>query len=52
MDKQHLKGAPDKAKGAVKDVACKMTGGKQMQAEDKLDKRRRPQVALGNGSEC
>jgi uncharacterized protein YjbJ (UPF0337 family) len=38
MDKQHIKGAADKAKGAVKDAAGKLTGDKQMQAEGKLDK--------------
>ena len=38
MDKQHIKGAADKAKGVVKDAAGKLTGDKQMQAEGKLDK--------------
>ena len=38
MDKEHVKGAADKAKGAVKDAAGKMTGDKQMQAEGKADK--------------
>jgi uncharacterized protein YjbJ (UPF0337 family) len=38
MDKEHIKGAADKAKGAVKDAAGKLTGDKQMQAEGKLDK--------------
>lgn len=38
MDKEHLKGAADKAKGAIKDAAGKVTGDKQMQAEGKLDK--------------
>ena len=38
MDKEHVKGAADKAKGAIKDAAGKMTGDKQMQAEGKLDK--------------
>jgi uncharacterized protein YjbJ (UPF0337 family) len=38
VDKEHVKGAADKAKGAVKDAAGKMTGDKQMQAEGKLDK--------------
>jgi uncharacterized protein YjbJ (UPF0337 family) len=38
MDKEHLKGAADKAKGAVKEAAGKMTGDKQMQAEGKFDK--------------
>ena len=38
MDKEHIKGAADKAKGAVKDAAGKLTGDKQMQAEGKIDK--------------
>jgi uncharacterized protein YjbJ (UPF0337 family) len=38
MDKQHVKGAADKAKGAIKEAAGKMTGDKQLQAEGKLDK--------------
>jgi uncharacterized protein YjbJ (UPF0337 family) len=38
VDKEHIKGAADKAKGAVKDAAGKLTGDKQMQAEGKIDK--------------
>jgi uncharacterized protein YjbJ (UPF0337 family) len=38
MDKEHVKGAADKAKGAIKDTAGKVTGDKQMQAEGKIDK--------------
>jgi len=38
MNKEHVKGAADKAKGAIKDAAGKMTGDKQMQAEGKFDK--------------
>lgn len=38
MDKEHIKGAADKAKGAIKDAAGKMTGDKEMQAEGKFDK--------------
>jgi uncharacterized protein YjbJ (UPF0337 family) len=38
MDKDHIKGAADKAKGAVKDAAGKMTGDKELQAEGKMDK--------------
>ena len=32
MDKEHVKGAADKAKGAVKDAAGKMMGDKELQA--------------------
>lgn len=38
MDREHLKGAADKAKGAMKDAAGKMTGDKRLQAEGKFDK--------------
>lgn len=38
MDKEHIKGTADKAKGAVKDTAGKITGDKEMQAEGKMDK--------------
>jgi uncharacterized protein YjbJ (UPF0337 family) len=38
MDKEHVKGAIDKAKGAVKETAGKMMDDKQMQAEGKFDK--------------
>jgi uncharacterized protein YjbJ (UPF0337 family) len=37
MDKEHVKGAADKAKGAIKDAAGKVMGDKQMQAEGKMD---------------
>jgi uncharacterized protein YjbJ (UPF0337 family) len=38
MDREHIKGMADKAKGAAKDAAGKMTGDKKMQAEGKFDK--------------
>ena len=38
MDKEHVKGAADKAKGAFKDAAGKMMGDKSLQAEGKMDK--------------
>jgi uncharacterized protein YjbJ (UPF0337 family) len=38
MDKEHIKGAADKAKGAMKDAAGKVTGDKELQAEGKIDK--------------
>ena len=38
MDKEHVRGAADKAKGAIKDAAGKVTGDKEMQAEGKMDK--------------
>jgi uncharacterized protein YjbJ (UPF0337 family) len=38
MDKEHLKGAADRAKGAIKDAAGKVTGDKKLQAEGKFDK--------------
>jgi uncharacterized protein YjbJ (UPF0337 family) len=38
MDKEHVKGTADKAKGAIKDTAGKMTGDKELQSEGKIDK--------------
>jgi uncharacterized protein YjbJ (UPF0337 family) len=38
VDSEHVKGAADKAKGAIKDAAGKVTGDKELQAEGKLDK--------------
>jgi uncharacterized protein YjbJ (UPF0337 family) len=38
MDREHIKGAADKAKGAVKDAAGKLTGDQKLQSEGKLDK--------------
>lgn len=38
MDKEHIKGTADKAKGAVKETVGKVTGDKQMQAEGRFDK--------------
>ena len=38
MDREHVKGAADKAKGAIKDAAGKITGDREMQAEGKMDK--------------
>jgi uncharacterized protein YjbJ (UPF0337 family) len=38
MDKEHIKGAADKAKGAVKDAVGGLTGNTGMQVDGKLDK--------------
>jgi len=38
MDREHIKGAADKAKGAIKDTAGKLSGDKEMQSEGKFDK--------------
>ncbi len=38
MDREHIKGAADKVKGAIKDTAGKATGDKELQSEGKLDK--------------
>jgi uncharacterized protein YjbJ (UPF0337 family) len=38
MDREHVKGAAEKLKGAVKDAAGKVTGDKKLQAEGKFDK--------------
>jgi uncharacterized protein YjbJ (UPF0337 family) len=38
MDREHVKGVADKAKGAVKDTAGKLTDDKELQGEGKADK--------------
>ena len=38
MDREHVKGAFDKAKGSVDDTAGKILDDKEMQAEGKFDK--------------
>ena len=38
MDKEHLKGAADKAAGAAKEAAGKLTGNEKLEAEGKIDK--------------
>jgi uncharacterized protein YjbJ (UPF0337 family) len=38
MDSEHIKGAADKAKGAIEDTAGKITGDEKLQAEGKMDK--------------
>jgi uncharacterized protein YjbJ (UPF0337 family) len=38
MDREHVKGAADKVKGAVKEAAGKVTGDRKLQTEGKIDK--------------
>ncbi len=38
MDREYIKGTADKAKGAIKDTAGKITGDKSLQSEGKIDK--------------
>ena len=38
MDKEHVKGAADKASGAAKDAAGKVTGNDKLRAEGAIDK--------------
>jgi uncharacterized protein YjbJ (UPF0337 family) len=38
MDREHVKGVADKAKGAIKDTAGKLSGDKELQREGKMDK--------------
>jgi uncharacterized protein YjbJ (UPF0337 family) len=53
VDKEHVKGAVEKAKGAAKDAFGKMTGDKQMQVEGKIDKAKgAAREALGNAKDA
>jgi uncharacterized protein YjbJ (UPF0337 family) len=38
MDREHVKGAADKAKGSVKEAAGKISGDKELESEGKVDK--------------
>ncbi len=38
MDREHVKGAGDKAKGAIKETAGKVMGDKKLESEGKFDK--------------
>jgi uncharacterized protein YjbJ (UPF0337 family) len=38
MDREHVKGAADKAKGSIKETAGKLTGDKELESEGKVDK--------------
>ena len=38
MNKDHVKGAAEKTKGAVKDAVGRLTGDDKLQAEGKIDK--------------
>ncbi len=38
MDREHVKGTAEKAKGAIKDTAGKLTDDKKLQSEGKFDK--------------
>jgi uncharacterized protein YjbJ (UPF0337 family) len=38
VDREHVKGAADKAKGTIKETAGKVTGDKELESEGKLDK--------------
>ncbi len=38
MDREHIKGAAEKAKGAIKETAGKLTGDDKLRAEGKVDR--------------
>jgi uncharacterized protein YjbJ (UPF0337 family) len=38
MDREHVRGAADKAKGAIKEAAGKVSGDKELESEGKVDK--------------
>ena len=53
MDKEHVKGAADKAKGAVKDAMGEAMGDKKLQAEGKMDKAKgEAREALGDAKDA
>jgi uncharacterized protein YjbJ (UPF0337 family) len=38
MDREHVKGTAEKAKGSIKDTAGKITGDKKLETEGKFNK--------------
>jgi uncharacterized protein YjbJ (UPF0337 family) len=38
MDREHVRGAADKAKGTIKETAGKVSGDKELESEGKVDK--------------
>jgi uncharacterized protein YjbJ (UPF0337 family) len=38
MDREHVRGVADKAKGAIKETAGKVSGDKELESEGKVDK--------------
>jgi uncharacterized protein YjbJ (UPF0337 family) len=38
MDREHVRGAADRAKGAIKEAAGKVSGDKELESEGKVDK--------------
>jgi uncharacterized protein YjbJ (UPF0337 family) len=38
MDREHVRGAADKAKGTIKEAAGKVSGDKELESEGKVDK--------------
>jgi uncharacterized protein YjbJ (UPF0337 family) len=53
MDREHVKCAADKAKGAMKDGTGKMMGDKKLQAEGKMDKAKgEAREALGDAKDA
>ncbi len=38
MDREHIRGAADKAKGTIKETAGKVTGDRKLESEGKVDK--------------
>jgi uncharacterized protein YjbJ (UPF0337 family) len=53
MDKEHVKGAADKASGAVKEGVGKAVGDKSLEAKGKIDKAKgEAREALGDAKDA
>ena len=49
MDREHVRGAADKAKGTIKETAGKVSGDKELESEGKVDKAKGGiHIAAGN----
>lgn len=52
MNKQHIKGAGNRAKGAVKETAGKATGNESLELEGKIDRvKGKTQQAVGDAKD-
>ena len=53
MDKEHVKGAAQKAKGVIEDAAGRLMDDKNLQAQGKIDKaKREARQALGDAKDA
>ena len=50
MDREHVRGTADKAKGAIKETAGKLSGDKELESEGKVDKKAKGEISTAAGN--